>query len=119
MRIHPQHRPIPTSQIAQNVLDQTEMIHQDVRKNAMLAYIKQKAYYDKKANASKLKEADCVYVLQLKANHQRVKSTFTEFQLIGPYNIGKVLPNTIYLLRKIVSNKTQVFHSMRLHQFTP
>ena len=58
LEIRPQQQPIPTSQIAQDVLDQTEMIHQDVRKNTMQAYIKYKAYYDKKANASKLKEAD-------------------------------------------------------------
>ena len=63
--IRPQRQPIPTSQVAQEVLEQTEMIHQDVRKNTMQAYIKYKAYYDKKANASKLKEADYVYVLQL------------------------------------------------------
>ena len=44
--------------MAQDFLDQTEMIHQDVRKNVMQAYIKYKAYYDKKAIASKLKEAD-------------------------------------------------------------
>ena len=49
--IRPQQQLIPTSQIAQEVLDQTEMIHQDVRKNIMQAYIKYKAYYDKKANA--------------------------------------------------------------------
>ena len=58
--IRPQQQPIPTSQIAQDILEQTEMIHQDVRKNTMQAYIKYKAYYDKKANASKLKEADYV-----------------------------------------------------------
>ena len=45
------------------------MIHQDVRKNAMQAYIKYKAYYDKKAKASKHKEADYVYILQPKADH--------------------------------------------------
>ena len=38
----PQQQPIPTSQIAQDVLDQTEMIHQVVRKNVMQAYIKYK-----------------------------------------------------------------------------
>ena len=42
--IGPQQQPIPNSQIAQNVLDQTEMIHPDVRKNAMQAYIKYEAY---------------------------------------------------------------------------
>ena len=38
--IHPQQQPIPTSQIAQDVLDQTEMIRQDSPRNAMQAYIK-------------------------------------------------------------------------------
>ena len=83
--MRPQQQPIPTSQIAQDVLDQTDMIHQDVRKIAMQAYIKYKSYYDKKANASKLKEADYVYVLPPKADHQGSKSPCTEFRWIGPY----------------------------------
>ena len=115
----PQQQPIPTSQIAQDVLDQTEMIHQDVRKNAMQAYIKYEAYYDKTANASKLKEADYVYVLQPKADHQGRKIPFTEFRWLGPYIVEKVLPNNNYLVRKIGTDKTQVLHRMRMRQFTP
>ena len=117
--IRPQQQPIPTSQIAQEVLEQTEMIHQDVRKNIMQAYIKYKAYYDKKANASKLKETDYVYILQPKADHQGSKIPFTEFRWIGPYIIEKVLPNNNYLVRKIGTNKTEVLHRMRMRQFTP
>ena len=117
--IRPQQQPIPTSQIAQDVLDQTEMIHQDVRKNAMQAYIKYKAYYDKKANASKLKEAEYVYVLQPKADHQGSKNPFTEFRWMGPYIVEKVLPNNNYLVRKSGTDKTQVLHRMRMRQFTP
>ena len=119
MGIRPQQQRIPTSQIAQEVLEQTEMIHQDVCKNIMQAYIKYKAYYDKKANASKLKEADYVYILQPKADHQGSKIPFTEFRWIGPYIIGKVLPNNNYLVRKIGTNKTEVLHWMRMRQFTP
>ena len=52
----PQKIPPTDSQIAQDVLEQTETIFQDVRKNAMQAYIKYKAYYDRKTNASKLKQ---------------------------------------------------------------
>ena len=52
--IDPQRLPTPSSQIAEGVLKQTEMIFHDVRKNTMQAYIKNKAYYDKKANASRL-----------------------------------------------------------------
>ena len=77
--IRPQQAHIPTSQIAQDVLDQTETFYQDVPTNAMQAYIKYKAYYYKKANASKLKEADFVYVLQPKADHQGSTFSFTEF----------------------------------------
>ena len=117
--IRSQQQPIPTSQITQDDLEQTEMIHQDVRKNTMQAYIKYKAYYDKKANASKLKEADYVYILQPKADHQGSKIPFTELRWIGPYIIEKVLPNNIYLVSKIGTNKTQVLHRMRMRQFTP
>ena len=117
--IFPQQQPIPTSQIAQEILEQTEMIHQDVRKNIMQAYIKYKAYYDKKANASKLKDADYVYILRPKADHQGSKIPFTGFRWIGPYIIEKVLPNNNYLVRKIGTNKTQVLHRMRMRQFTP
>ena len=117
--IRPQQQPIPTSQIAQDVLEQTQMIYQDVRKNTMQAYIKYKAYYDKKANASKLKEADYVYILQPKADHQGSKIPFTEFRWMGPYIVEKALPNNNYLVRKIGTDKTQVLHRMRMRQFTP
>ena len=56
IRIHPQKVQTPNSQTAQNMLEQTEMICQGVRKNAMQAYIEYKAYYDKKGNASKRKK---------------------------------------------------------------
>ena len=93
MGIRPQKMPTPNSQIAEDVLKQTEMIFHDVRKDIMQAYIKYKAYYDKKANASKLKEQQYVYNSQPKAYHQGSKIHFTEFRWIGPYNIEKALPN--------------------------
>ena len=119
MGIRPQKTSSPDSKIVQDVLEQTEAIFQDVRENAMQAYIKYEAYYDKKANASELKQSDYVYILQLKADHQESKIPFTEFRWIGPYNIEKVLPNNIYLVRKIGSNKTQILHRKRLRRFTP
>ena len=70
MVILPRKFPARDSQLAQYVLEQTEMIFQHVRKNVMQAFIKYKAYDDEKAKASKLKQADYVYVLQPKADHQ-------------------------------------------------
>ena len=85
----------------------------------MQAYIEYKAHYGKKGNASKLKHADYVFILQPKADHQGRKIPFTDFRWIGPYIIEKVLPNNKYLVRKIGTNKTQFRHRMRLRQFTP
>ena len=109
----------PDSQIARNVLEQTEIIFQYVRKNATQAYINYKAFYDKKANASKLKQADYVFILQPKAVDQGSKIPFTDFRWIEPNIIEKVLPNNIYLVRKIDTNQTQILHRRRLQQFTP
>ena len=119
MDIRPQKIPSPDSQIAQDGLEQTEIIFQDVRKNVMQAYIIYKAYYDKKENASKPKHADYVFIIQPKADHQGSEILFTDFLCIGPYIIEKVLANNNYLVRKIGTNKAQVLHRMRLRQFTP
>ena len=103
------------------MLEQTETICRDVRKNAKQAHIKYKAYYDKTANASNLKQADHVYILHPKADHQGRKILFTGFRWIGPDIIEKVVPNNNYSVRKIgvSTNKAQVLHRMRLRQFTP
>ena len=119
MGIRPQDIPPPNSQIAQDVLEQTETFFQDVRKTTMQDCIKYKAFYDKEANASKLKKADYVCILQPKAEHQGSKIPFTDFRWIGPYIIEKVIPNNKYLVRKIGPKKTQILHRMRLRQFTP
>ena len=119
MGIRPQKIPPPDSEIAQDVLEQTEIIFQYVRKKAMQAYIKYKAYYDRKANASKLKQADYVFILQPKADQQGSKFSFTDFRWIGPYIIEKVLPNNNYLVRKIGTNNTQILHRMKIGQFAP
>ena len=115
----PQKIPPPDSQVAQDVLEQTGMIFQDVRRNAMQAYIKYKAYYDEKANACKPKQSDYVYILQPKADHQGSEIPFTDFRWIRPYIIEKVLPNKHYLVRKMSTNKTQFLHRMRLRQLKP
>ena len=85
----------------------------------MQAYIKDKAYCDKKTNASKLKEHQYVYVLQPKADHQWSKIPFIDFRWISPYVVEKALPKNNYLVRKLGTNKNQVLRRMRLRLFTP
>ena len=57
--------------------------------------------------------------MQPKADHLGSKIPFTEFRWVGPYITEKLLPNNNYLVRKIGTNKTQVFHRMRMRQVTP
>ena len=115
--VRPQKAPISTSQFSQDVSDQSEMIYLDVRKNAIQAYIKYKPYYAKNANASKLKEAHYVFVLQPKADYQGTNILFTENRSIGPKFIQKKLPNSQNLVCKVGTNKTQVLHRLQLRPF--
>ena len=69
----------PNSQNAEGVLKQIEMTFRVVCKNTMQVYIKNKAYYEKKVNASKLKEQQYVHVLQPKSDHHGSKIPFTKF----------------------------------------
>ena len=119
MEICPQQQPIPTSQIAQDVLDHTEMIHQDVRKNAMQAYMKYKALLQEKGQRFKAQRSRIGIRFTAKADHQRSEVPFTEFRWIGPHIFEKMLPNNNYLVRKNGSNKTQVHQRMLMRQFTP
>ena len=95
------------------------MILQYVPKNAMQAYIKNIVCYDKKANASKLKQIDFFYILQPKTNQQGSKIPFTDFRWIETYFIEKVLPNNKIFVRQTSTNQTQVLHRMGLRHFTP
>ena len=119
MGICPQRIPTPNSQIAEDVLKQTEMFSQDVRRTPCKLISNTKRFMIKKANASKLKEQQNVYVLQPKSDHQGNKIPVTDFRWIGPYIVEKAPPNNNYLVRTLGTNQTQVLHRMRLRLLTP
>ena len=85
----------------------------------MQAHIKYKTCCDKKANASKLKEKQYVYVQQPEAYHQGSEIPITDFRCIGPYIVEKALPNNNHLVRRLGTNKTEDFNRMKLRLFTP
>ena len=47
------------------------------------------------------------------------KRPFRDFRWIGPYIVEKVLPNKIYIVRKLNTNKTQILHRIRLRKYNP
>ena len=109
----------PTTDFAEELLRRTKILYDKTKKNVMESYIKYKRYYDKKAKASLLKEKDYCFILQPKADHQGSKIPFRNFRWIGPYIVGKVLPNNNYIVRKLNTNKTQILHRIRLRKYNP
>ena len=109
----------PTTDFAEELLRRTKILYDKTKKNVMQSYIKYKKYYDKKAKASPLKEKDYCFILQPKADHQGSKRPFRDFRWIGPYLVEKVLPNNNYIVRKLITNKTQILHRIRLRKYNP
>ena len=109
-----------TPNFEEKILRRTKILYDKTKKNVMQSYIKYKKYYDKKTKASPLKEKDYCFIIQPKADHQGTKIPFRDFRWIGPYLVvKKVLPNNIYIVRKLNTNKTQILHRIRLRKYNP
>ena len=89
--IRPQQQPIPTSQTAQEGLEQKEMIHHDVRKNTMQAYIKYKAYYDKKPTLQNLKKQ----ITYISCSRKRIIKA-AKFHLQNSVGLARTLSKKYY-----------------------
>ena len=107
-------QPNPTTDIGEEVVQKTRMIHESVSKHLLHSYIRYKQYYDKKAAPHPLVTNDYCYALHPQANTQGSKLPFREFLWTGPFVIVKTLPNNNYLIRKLQTNKTQILHRIRL-----
>ena len=103
MGIRPQQAPISTSQLPQFILNQTEMICQDVRKNAMQAYIKYEAFYDKKANASNQTSRICL-CLTAESRSSREQNSF----------YGNSVDWALHYLKSVIEQK--LFGTQNWHQ---
>ena len=100
MGILPQKIPAPDSQIAQDMIEWKWFTKMSAKLPCKLI-LNTKRIMIKKTNASVPKQADYVYVLQPKENHQGGEIPVTDFLWIGPYIIEKVLANNTYLVCKI------------------
>ena len=68
---------------AEEIRRTTSILHDKTKKNIMQSYLKYKAYYDRKANASPLAVDDHCFVLNPKADTQATKIPFREFRWVG------------------------------------
>ena len=110
---------VPTTDFAEELLLRTKISYDKTKKKVMQSYFTYKNFYDKKANASPLKEKDYCFILQPTADQQGSKKPFRDFRWIGPCLVEKVLPNNGYMLRKLNTNKTEILHTIRLKKYNP
>ena len=109
----------PTTEFAEEIQNRTKILIDKTKQYIMQSYIKYKKYYDRKAKAAPLKENDYCFVLQPKADHQGSKISFRDYRWVGSLIVQKVLPNEIYIVRRINTNMTQILHRIRLKKFVP
>ena len=105
--------------IAEEIQNRMKSLLDQTKKNITQSYLKNKAYYDRKAKAAPLETTDHCYILKPKADTQATKLPFQGFRWCGPYKVEKVLPNNNYIVRRLGTNKTQLLHRISLRKFTP
>ena len=96
------------SQIARHVVEHSEMIFQDVRKNSFHPYIKQKAARTR----VRLRQ-------QSKADHQGSKFLSTEIRRVSPFIFKDAPSINNCFLRNFGTNRKQVLLRLRLRPFIP
>ena len=105
---------LPKTEMGGEILQKTKQIYEATQKSLMQSYIKNKKYYDKKANAHPLNNGDYCFALHPRAATQSTKVPFRDYMWTGPYIVEKVLPNNNYIVRRLETNRTQIFHRIRL-----
>ena len=107
--IGPKQAPILTSQFSKDVHDRKQMNYEDVRRNAMQAYISHKAYYDKYSISSKLKEANYVYILKPKQIIKGMKHVLRNFSGFNLTFLKRCHRKTIILYTKVSPTRRKCF----------
>ena len=101
------------------LVDNLNAKFKETHTNIVRAFHKYKAYYDRKAQASPLKVNNFVFLLNPKIDKQSEKIPFNSFKWERPSKIFKVLTQSIYIVRKVGTFRTQCVHRMRLRPFVP
>ena len=105
--------------MVEELQQRTQILIDQTKKKIMQSYLKYKEYYDRIAKAAPLQEKDYCFDLQPKADTQGSEIPVRDFRWIGPFVVQKVLPNNNYIVRRIITNKTQILHRIRLKKFVP
>ena len=97
----------------------TSRLFGETKESIVLAFNQYRNYYDKKAKAFPLKVHEYCMLLNPQISDQHEKIGKLESKWTGIYRIEKVLTRSSYLIRRIDTKFTQIFHRVRLKPFKP
>ena len=99
--INPNEKLLPTTNFAEELQRKMQILFDQTKRNIMHSYLKYKV------REAPLKEKEFCFVLQPRADNQGSKIPFGDYSWVGPHIVRKALPNDNYIVRKIITNKTQ------------
>ena len=98
---NPNPRLTTSTNVSEEIRRTTEILHDKTKKNIMQSYLKYKAYYDRKANASPLQVDDHCFILNPKADTQATKIPSVNFNGSDHTKLSKYYRTTIMLYVKL------------------
>ena len=107
----------PPPEISQDVLEQTEKIFHHVRKNANLHQTQ--SLLQPKSEILQIQGTRIRLCLSTLSRSPGEKTKFTDFHWTGLNVVEIALSNKKQMVRKIGTDKKQIFHRMRVRPFTP
>ena len=109
----------PKADCIKEIQDKTTELFASVKENLIHSYLKYKKYYDRKANASPLKEQTYCLILDPKCTTQMATMNKQQSRWIPMYRVEKIHTNANYIVRNVNTNYTQCVHRMRLRPIKP
>ena len=89
------------------------------QKKALWAYIRHRAYNDKLAITSILRDWGYLYVLQQKADHHAYNTSLAFFRWVGHLNVANSLPKNNHLTWRVQTQEKEVVHRKGPWLFMP
>ena len=115
--VNPNEQITPRPELGEGNQNRNRLLNDETKQNIMHSYLKFEGSYHRKARAAPLKENDYCFVLQPKVDHQGSKLSFRDYRWVGPFLLQKILAYEIYIVCRLITNKTQILHRTRLKKF--
>ena len=109
----------PEFETTQQLQDRLRHLFSLQKQDILETYLKNKKYYDKKANAKPLALHSFCLLLNPRLDTQKQKMDKMEPKWLALYRVEKIFPRDNYLIREVQTHHTQIVHRIRLRPYMP